>query len=51
MINLKTNVIVIAQILKVTEDQVMQALIDAFENTSDEVDRILDDTQEKLKEK
>ena len=40
---LKDHIIGIAKILKVTEKEVMQVIFDAFENTSDENDEILDD--------
>jgi hypothetical protein len=40
---LEDHIIGIAKILKVTEKEVMQVIFDAFENTSDENDEILDD--------
>ncbi len=40
---LEEHIIGIAKILKVSEKEVMQVIYDAFENTSDEVDQILDD--------
>jgi len=40
---LEDHIIGIAKILKVTEKEVMQVIFDAFENTSDEADEILDD--------
>ena len=40
---LEEHVIGIAKILKVSEKEVMQVIYDAFENTSDEVDEMLDD--------
>jgi hypothetical protein len=42
-LSLKDHIIGIAKILKVTEKEVMQVIYDAFENTSDEADVILDD--------
>lgn len=39
---LEDHIIGIAKILKVTEKEVMQVIFDAFENTSDENDEILD---------
>jgi hypothetical protein len=41
---LEDHIIGIAKILKVTEKEVMQVIFDAFENTSDEADEILDDS-------
>ena len=40
---LEDHIIGIAKILKVTEKEVMQVIFDAFKNTSDEADKILDD--------
>lgn len=40
---LEDHIIGIAKILKVTEKEVMQVIFDAFENTSDENDEILDE--------
>jgi hypothetical protein len=40
---LEDHIIGIAKILKVTEKEVVQVIFDAFENTSDEADEILDD--------
>jgi hypothetical protein len=40
---LEDHIIGIAKILNVSEKDVMQAIYDAFENTSDEADEILDD--------
>ncbi len=40
---LEEHIIGIAKILKVSEKEVMQVIYDAFENTSEEVDQILDD--------
>lgn len=40
---LEDHIIGIAKILKVTEKEVMQVIFDAFKNTSDENDEILDD--------
>jgi hypothetical protein len=40
---LEGHIIGIAKILNVTEKEVMQVIFDAFENTSDEADEILDD--------
>jgi hypothetical protein len=40
---LEDHIIGIAKILKVTEKEVMQVIFDAFENTSNENDILLDD--------
>ena len=40
---LEDHIIGIAKILKVNEKEVMQVIFDAFENTSNEADEILDD--------
>ena len=39
---LEDHIIGIAKILKVTEKEVMQVIINAFKNTSDEADETLD---------
>ena len=40
---IEDHIIGIAKILKVSEKEVMQVIFDAFENTSDEADQILDE--------
>ena len=40
---LEDHIIGIAKILKVSEKEVMQVIYDAFENTSDDNDELLDD--------
>jgi len=46
--NLKTHIIAIAKILGVEEKEVFNIIYNEFENTSDKVDQILDETWEEF---